>query len=96
MDLKVSFTYESLFIIQQTQAVQERRKVAFEILLLLSGDIELCPGPVNQRSIPGLVNLLGQKGMNILHQNVRGLFGNKDYILEILESFKNINILCNS
>ena len=67
-------------------------KVCCQLLLLLSGDIELCPGPDGQRLIPELASLLKEKGMHIFHQNVRGLFSNKDYIVELMESFKKLDI----
>jgi exonuclease III len=51
----------------------------------MCGDIETCPGP--ERDIPELKRLLCQKGLNILHQNVRGLLSNKVYLCELFQSF---------
>ena len=49
------------------------------LLILLCGDIELCPGPNNN------------KGIHIAHQNVRGLFTKRDIIADFLNQ-NNVNI----
>ena len=93
-DLHVTYTYESFYQVLSKKFVipLNHSKVSCQLLLLLSGDIELCPGPDGQRLIPELASLLKEKGMHIFHQNVRGLFSNKDYIVELMESFKKLDI----
>ena len=50
------------------------------------------PNPVStKRSIKELECLCHQKGLKLVHQNVRGIFGKKDEIIDILNSFS-INI----
>ena len=61
----------------------------FLLLLLLAGDVETQPGPLYQ----DLTELLSHKGFSILHQNILGLTGKKDFIADILFHHKNINIL---
>ena len=36
--------------------------------------------------------LLKAKGLHISHQNVRGLLGNKDYLVELIDSFKKVQV----
>jgi len=40
------------------------------VLILLCGDVELCPGPWSNN------------GFNIAHQNIRGLFNKKDSVAD--------------
>ena len=49
------------------------------LLILLCGDIELCPGPK--------IN----KGIQIAHQNVRGLFSKRDDVADFINQ-NNVNI----
>ena len=49
------------------------------LLLLMSGDVELCPGPCGD----DMSNFYNCKGLKIVHQNVRGLLTN----LPLLETF---------
>ena len=51
-----------------------------QLLLLLSGTVEINPGP---SSIEDLNEVLNLKGIKIIHQNIRGLFG-KRAILQTL------------
>eukprot|EP00112_Aurelia_sp_Birch-Aquarium-sp1_P013942 Seg2983.1 transcript_id=Seg2983.1/GoldUCD/mRNA.D3Y31 product="hypothetical protein" protein_id=Seg2983.1/GoldUCD/D3Y31 len=80
-----------------TFRVRCSRRSLFALLILMCGNVEPCPGPINQqncsRNIPELNTLLQKRGLKILHQNVRGLFTNMAYISEIFESFRGINIL---
>ena len=50
------------------------------MLLLVCGDIESCPGPQVQESLADISQL---RGIKFVHQNMRGLLGEKD-ILETL------------
>ena len=63
----------------------------FELLQLISGDIEICLGPT-PREIPELDTLLKAKGLHIFHQNMRGLLCNKDYLVELIDSFKKVQV----
>ena len=56
------------------------RKSLIFLLLLFCGDIELCPGPHAQEN---LTDILKQRGIKLVHQNIRGLLSKKD----ILEKF---------
>ena len=58
------------------------------LLLLMCGDIEQCLGP----PFPELSNLLRNKGMKMLHQNIRGLFDKISDIQIILYKF-NLHVL---
>ena len=75
--------------------VRTSRRNLINLLILLCGDIESCPGPQTDevRDVPRLNTLLNQSGMKIFHQNVRGLFSNRVYISELFENFKGIDIL---
>ena len=75
--------------------VRTLRRNLINLLILLCGDIESCPGPQTDevRDVPRRNTLLNQSGMNIFHQNVRGLFSNRVYISELFENFKGIDVL---
>ena len=74
-------------MLQKVKTVSFKPASLFEILLLLSGDIEICPGPT-PREIPELDSSLKAKVLHIFHQNMRGLLCNKDYLVELIDSFK--------
>jgi exonuclease III len=59
------------------------------ILLLLCGDIESCPGPIQDE----LGSFLNTKGMKIVHQNVRGLFNNLLGLQELIERHGAVDIM---
>ena len=61
-----------------------------QLLLILSGDIELNPGPNTNYS--DLTNFTKHKGFVVLHQNIRGLQGGKDLIVDVLFHNKKIDI----
>ena len=46
---------------------------ALQLILLLSGDIEICPGPECERQLPEAERLVNLRGCKIFHQNVRAL-----------------------
>ena len=77
-----------------TFRIRSSRQSFIGLILLLCGDIEICPGPVSERRHnPELEHLTNLRGITILHQNVRGLFANHAYICELIQSFKGIDIL---
>ena len=68
------------------------KKSMLLILLILCGDVETCPGPL-QQGIPEVNRLLNLKGLNIFHQNIRGLQSNFLGLRELFNAHNNINIL---
>ena len=90
-DVPVMYVYESLFQLQTSKILSLKSKVALQWLLLLSGDIELCPRP--EKLIPELEALLNLRGMHVFHHNIRNLLNKKDHVMEILNSLKNVHIL---
>ena len=73
-DSAATFIYESLHVLQSVKTVSFKLASLFELLLPLSGDIEVCPGPT-RRDIPELDALLKAEGLHIFHQTVRGING---------------------
>ena len=78
--------------------LRNARRSYIVLLILLCGDVESCPGPISasidsERINDELTLLLRVKGLKILHQNVRCLSSNFAYMLELLQSFKGIDIL---
>ena len=90
-DVPVVYVYESLFQLQTSKILSLKPKLALQLLLLLSGDIELCPGL--ERSIPELEAILNLRGMHVFHHNIGNLLNKKGHVMEILNSFKNVHIL---
>ena len=84
-DNAATIIYESLYVLQNVKTVSFNPASLFELLVLLSGDIEVCPGPM-PREIPEL-NTLKAKGLHPFHPNVRGLLSTKDFLVELIDSF---------
>ena len=59
------------------------------MLLLLCGDIEICPGPT--QTYTGLQDFLTTKGFSVLQQNIREMEGKKDLVADFLFNNK-VNI----
>ena len=59
-DNPATFIYESLHVLQKVKTVSFKPASLFKLLLLLSGEIEICAGP-NPREIPALDVLLKAK-----------------------------------
>ena len=57
------------------------------MLLLICGDIELCPGPHAQENLSDMSKL---RGIKLVHQNIRGLLSKKG-ILETCLKTKNLS-----
>ena len=75
-----TFITTSVFVYKSSKSFiylhrHHRRKSLFNMLLLLSGDIEVCPGPTNIESF------YKRKGIKFVHQNICGLL-NKIPLLE--------------
>ena len=87
-----SFIYSSIWLYSSMKiniALKRSFKLYLFLLILMSGDVEQLPGPQQHLE---LKSLLRNRGLSILHQNVRGLSSNFDLISEILEN-NNIDIL---
>ena len=61
----------------------------YTILLLLCGDIESCPGPMQD----AFGSFMNTRGMKIVHQNVRGLFNNLLGLQEFIERHRAVDIM---
>ena len=86
-DTQVTHVYSSIWQYNYMYCVRLRRKKALQLILLLSGDIETCPGPVEE-----ITNLTDQRGMKFFHLNVRRLWNNFPFLSEILSSNRRIDI----
>lgn len=86
VDYEPRLVYESIFILQTKKVIYLKPYVTVQLLLLLSGDIERCPGP-------DFVNFTNARGIKIVHQNIRGLFHNFGDFCAVLEKYKNIDII---
>lgn len=82
---------ESCFFtsLNKTRVYFSRRSRWLFVLLLLSGDVEKCPGPNATDEIREFTNA---KGMNMFHLNVRGLWANFAEISNILINNRKIDI----
>ena len=80
------FVYESLFLLQVNKSLYLRPLVSLQLLLLLSGDVERCPGP-------SLADFTKAKGLKIVHQSIRGLFKNFGSFCAAIEKYKHIDII---
>ena len=86
-----TFIYSSLWIHKRfNNKATLSYKGFLQLLLILSGDIELNPGPNTNYS--DLINFTKHKGFVVLHQNIRGLQGGKDLIADVLFHNKKIEI----
>ena len=92
-DMVSTHTYESLHVYQQHMKIRMQPKVALQILLLLSGDIERCPGPEENEVRLDFDRILRCKGLKLFHLNIRGLWTNLSNISQIFSDNKNIDIL---
>ena len=79
--VRETFIYSSLW--HQTRKYNFRHKNTLNLvmLLLLSGDIHPCPGPVTREMIKSFCD---KRGMKFFHQNIRSLHGKYDELKEIL------------
>ena len=61
------------------------------MLLILSGDLEICPSP-EPISREEFIHFLSKRGLKMVHQNVQGLRKNFDLIQEFITTHKDIDI----
>ena len=71
---------EKNFVLLLMRVPKLPRKSLIFLLLLMCGDIELCPGPNAQERVTDISKL---RGIKLVHQNIRALLSKK-YILETL------------
>ena len=71
----VTYTYESLYVLQTSKILCFKPSLALRVLLLLAGDIETCPGPESLSTSEFKQETL-LKGLKVGHQNIRGLEAN--------------------
>ena len=95
---KETFTLSSLWQARSAKQdihVRSVRQSFMCLLIMMCGDTESCPGPCSENNgqIPGLRQLLRQRGLKVFHQNVRELFSNITLISELFQSFNGIKIL---
>ena len=83
-----SYIYQSIWQYKLQCGIKLRQTYALQLILLLSGDIEICPGPECERQLPEAERLVKLRGCNIFHQNVRGLWSGLELIREFVQSFK--------
>ena len=80
-DIKISWIVTSLWVNRQENRLHlgQESHTGLTLLLLLLGDIELCPGPGMKckETLIGLQDFLRVKGFSIFHHNIRGLTGKK-------------------
>lgn len=83
INVEPNLVNDSLFIFQVNKNIHFESKLSLQLslqlLLLLSGDIETCPGPTT--TFAEFANL---RGMKIIHQNICGLFHNLSYLSAVL------------
>ena len=80
-----SFLYSSLWVYKQNMNVLTWRKFSLAwFIQILSGDVELNPGPNPVNNLTKLQDLCSKKGLKLLHQNTRGLEGSFDELKNIL------------
>ena len=65
------------------------KKSIFMLLLMLCGDIESCPGPLQ---VP-LEEFMSGRGLKIFRQNVRGLFLNIVHVQELFDRCRGVDIM---
>ena len=85
-----TFIYELLQVLQNVKTLSFSLASLLELLLLLSGDTEVCHGP-RPKKIPEVDTLMKTKGLHVFNQNVRGLLSKKDYWVEFFLFFYELN-----
>ena len=77
VDLNQTLVCHLLWCYQQINSIHVGKKLDLQLSLLLSGDIELCPGPEDGYLLnnnPELGCLIKRHGLKCLHVNVQGLW----------------------
>jgi len=87
INVEPKLVYESLFTLMENRNLCLKPQLALQLLLLLSGDIEKCPGPRD------FGDFTTTRGMKIVHQNIRGLWQNLANLSVVLERYRGIDII---
>lgn len=87
-----TYVYSSIWQdLNEDKHLKWRPTLSLSILLLLSGDVHPCPGPVSNTQ-QEINDFCYKKGFKMFHQNIRGLKGKYDEIQDILYHCKKIDI----
>ena len=81
----------SVWEIYQNKRLKIQPTAALKILLILSGDIETCPGPQDDLDNT-ILNLTKSGGINFFHQNIRGLYHNLANLQAYLDIKNNVDV----
>lgn len=91
---KESFVFSSLYAVTERKCRHlHRQRNLIMLLLLLSGDVETCPGPSRSLTREEFKQTLSNKGIKMVHQNIRGLQNNFDELQEFISSLNEIDII---
>jgi hypothetical protein len=90
-DTNESLIPSSLWQIRQEYGLNVRSENALKLLLILAGDIELCPGPVVRYSTNDTNERPRLRGFKVAHLNVRSMINKMD-ALRILVEEKSFDI----
>ena len=92
-DTNESLIPSSLWQIKQMNGLNVRAENALKLLLILAGDIELCPGPVVSYN----TNVLNQRprlrGFKVAHLNVRSIVNKMDALKMLFKTWLSQSIL---
>ena len=83
-----TFIYSSLWITMKNKTFKGN-SISLLMLLLLSGDIHPCPGPI---TIQEINNFCKSRGLKCFQQKIRGLQGKYDEVKNILIHYKKVDI----
>ena len=81
-----------LFLLRRKERYTFSKTTLVLLFVLLAGDIELNPGPTLQTLQEDIKSFTGNRGLKMLHQNIRGLSGKFDQVKTILTSNNRIDI----
>ena len=87
LDYKPTYTFTAIWQYISKPTIKIRSKSAIQIILLLRGDIELCPGP-NINHHDNFEKLDSCRGLPFYHLNIRGLWNNLALLEYRLSQFK--------
>ena len=90
-EMKETFTFSAIWSYKQGKGVPvlPSRKTMYMVLLLLCGDIQSCPGPLQEQ----LDRFMKSRGIKMFHHNIRGLLTNFIGLQELFDRHKNIDIM---
>ena len=86
-----SYVFSSLYAARVKGCSLSRSRNLVCMLLILSGDVEICLGP-ESISREEFIHFLSRRGLKMVHQNIQGLRKNFDLIQEFITTHKDIDI----